>query len=193
MPEELTADAGYGSEENYEYLEQKQIDTYVKYNTFDKELSILKSKRKKKNEDFHRDKLYYNQEGDHYSCPMGQHMEKIGERKRRAKSGYLQTTSAYRAQNCQGCPLRGACFKGKDNRIVERNHVLERHKEKVRRNLLSEIGETKRRQRTADVAPVFAHIKSNRNFKEFTHKGMEKAELEFGLHALAHNLRKKSA
>ncbi|VAW27776.1 Transposase, IS4 family, partial [hydrothermal vent metagenome] len=47
--------------------------------------------------------------------------------------------------------------------------------------------------RTADVEPVFAHIKSNRNFKRFTHKGIEKAELEFGLHALAHNLRKKSA
>src|SRR5690554_5156715 len=36
LPEVLTADAGYGSEENYEYLESKGIETYVKYNTFDK-------------------------------------------------------------------------------------------------------------------------------------------------------------
>ncbi|WP_034690355.1 transposase, partial [Kaistella palustris] len=76
---------------------------------------------------------------------------------------------------------------------IERNQNLERHKDRVRENLLSEIGEIKRRQRTADVEPVFAHIKSNRNFKRFTHIGIEKAELEFGLHALAHNLRKKSA
>ena len=193
LPEQLTADAGYGSEENYEFLEQKDINTYVKYNTFDKEQDILKSKRKKKNEDFHRDKLYYNQEQDHYICPMGQPMKKIGERKRKTKSGYLQTHIAYQAQNCQGCPIRGACFKAKGNRIVERNHSLEKHKEKVRQNLLSEIGEIKRKQRTADVEPVFAHIKSNRNFKRFTHKGIEKAELEFGLHALAHNIRKKSA
>lgn len=165
----------------------------MKYNTFDKEQGILKSKRKKINEDFHRDNLFYNEELDQYTCPMGQVMEKIGERKRKTKSGYLQTSSAYSAQNCQGCPLRGTCFKAKGNRVVERNHALEKHKEKVRKNLLSEIGEIKRKQRTADIEPVFAHIKSNRNFKRFTHKGIDKAELEFGLHALAHNLRKKSA
>lgn len=124
---------------------------------------------------------------------MGLTMKKIGERKRKTKSGFLQTSSIYSAHNCQGCPLRGTCFKAKGNRIVERNHALERQKEKARRNLLSEIDELKRRLRTADLEPVFAHIKSNRNFKRCTHKGIEKAELEFGLQALAHNLRKKSA
>lgn len=193
LPEQLTADAGYGSEENYAFLEEKEIETYVKYTSFDKENDILKSKRKKKNEDFHRDKLYYNKEQDKYICPMGQSMHKIGEKSRKTKSGYLQKSSVYQAQNCKGCPLSTSCYKAKNNRIVERNHALERQKERARKNLLSEIGELKRKQRTADVEPVFAHIKSNRNFKRFTHKGIEKATLEFGLHALAHNLRKKSA
>lgn len=193
LPKRLTADAGYGSQENYEFLEQREIEAYVKYNTFDKEQGILRSKRKKRNEDFHKDRLYYDQEGDRYICPMGQPMKKMGERKRKARSGHLQTSSVYGAQNCQGCPLRGACFKAGGNRTIERNHALERHRERMRKNLLSEIGEAKRKQRTADVEPVFANIKSNRNFKRFTHKGIEKAELEFGLHALAHNLRKKSA
>lgn len=193
LPEQLTADAGYGSEENYQYLEQKQIEAFVKYNSFDKENGILNSKRKKKNEDFQRANLYYNQQQDLYICPMGQPMKKVGERKRKTITGYLQVNSLYRAQNCQSCPLRGTCFKAKGNRTIERNHILEIHKEKVRKNLLSEIGQIKRKQRTADVEPVFAHIKSNRNFKRFTHKGIDKAELEFGLHALAHNLRKKSA
>lgn len=192
LPVQLTADAGYGSEENYQYQEQKQIDAYVKYNFFDKEHGILKSKRKKKNEDFHRDNLYYNQEQDHYICPMGQLTKKKGERKRKISRGYLQTNSLYSAQNCQSCSLRAACFKAKGNRFVERNHTLERHKQRVRENLNSEIGQIKRKQRTADVEPVFVHIKSNGNFKPFTLKGIEKAELEFGLHALAHNLKKKS-
>ena len=193
LPEELTADAGYGSEENYDFLEQKNIDTFVKYNTFDKEQGILKSKRKKINEDFQRDNLYYNQEKDQYICPMGQPMSKIANKNRKTKNGFAQTSSLYQAQNCVGCPLRGTCHKSQGNRIIERNHNLERHKNRVRENLLSEIGERKRKQRTADVEPVFAHIKSNRNFKRFTHVGIAKAELEFGLHALAHNLRKKSA
>lgn len=193
LPKQLTADAGYGSEENYEFLENKKIKTYVKYNTFDKENGILKSKRKKLNEDFHRDTLYYNPEQNQYTCPMGQPMTAIGHRNKKNKSGFDQSTTLYQAQNCQGCPLRGTCHKSKDNRIVERNENLERHKNTVRENLLSELGEKKRRQRTADVEPVFAHIKSNRNFKRFTHRGIQKAELEFGLHALAHNIRKKSA
>lgn len=193
LPQQLTADAGYGSEENYNLLEEKNIETFVKYNTFDKEQGILKSKRKKINEDFHRDKLHYNEEKDQYICPMGQPMEKISTKRRKTKTGHVQTSSLYQVKNCNGCPLRGTCFKAKGNRIVERNHNLERHKEKIRENLLSEIGEIKRKQRTADVEPVFAHIKSNRNFKRFTHYGIEKCELEFGLHALAHNLRKKSA
>jgi len=37
MPKELTADAGYGSATNYEYLQKKGIDAYVKYARFDKE------------------------------------------------------------------------------------------------------------------------------------------------------------
>lgn len=58
---------------------------------------------------------------------------------------------------------------------------------------MSEIVEITRKRRTTNVEPAFALIKSNRNFKRFIHKGREKAELEFGLHALANHLRKKSA
>lgn len=191
-PEELTADAGYGSEENYEMLQQKGITSYVKYNTFDKELGSAKSKKKKKT-DFSKDQLYYNSEEDYYTCPMGQQMDKVGETKRRTKSGYQQQVSKYQAKNCEGCHMRSSCFKGKGNRIVERNHQLEDYKKTARERLLSEIGTRKRMQRTADVEPVFAHIKSNRNFKRFTLKGIEKAEIEFGLHALAHNIKKKRA
>ena len=191
LPETLTADAGYGSQENYELLESKEIKGYVKFNTFDKEQNA--AGKKKAASPFHRDQLYYNEQGDYYVCPMGQKMERLCNSNRTTKSGYHQTSSKYQARNCSGCPLRGACFQGKNNRIVERNHALERYKQQARENLLSEIGEIKRKKRTADVEPVFAHIKHNRNFKRFTHRGLEKVELEFGLHALAHNIRKKSA
>lgn len=192
-PEIITADAGYGSQENYDYLEENDIKTYVKYNTFDKENGLTKNKKRKKNTDFQRDKLHYNEEEDYYVCPMGQKMEKVSTKKTKTRSGYQQESSIYGAKNCQGCPLRGVCFKGKNNRQVERNHELERHKHKIRENLLSDLGEYHRKKRTADVEPVFGHIKHNRDFKRFYHRGNEKVELEFGLHALAHNLRKKSA
>ena len=192
LPESVTADAGYGSQENYELLSNKGIQAYVKFNTFDQEQNKT-SKKNKATSTFHRDQLHYNKEEDYYVCPMGQRMNKISEGSKTTKSGYRQTYSKYKAKNCQGCPIRGVCFKGKNERIVERNHTLEHYKQKARQDLLSDIGQAKLKKRTADVEPVFAHVKHNRNFKRFTHRGLDKAELEFGLHALAHNLRKKSA
>lgn len=191
LPEELTADAGYGSEENYKLLEEKQIEAYVKFNTFDLEQG--NSNKKKKYDPFERDSLYYNEQEDYYVCPIGQHMEKSNQRKKKTKSGYEQVYYQYTAKNCQGCSLRCICFKGKNNRTIERNHQLERYKQKARENLLSEKGQIRRRKRTADVEPTFAQLKHNRNFKRFTLKGLEKVEMEFGLHALAHNLKKKCA
>ena len=193
LPEIVTADAGYGSEENYEHLEKKGITAYIKYNTFDKEEQTYKSKKRKVKEDFHRDNLHYNEEQDYYVCPIGQRMNKVYESERTTKSGYKQLNSIYRAKNCNGCPLRSNCHKAKGERTIQRNHALERHKKLIRERLTTTEGEKKRRQRTADVEPVFAHIKYNRNFKRFTLRGIEKADLEFGLHALAHNLKKKVA
>lgn len=190
-PQELTTDAGYGSEENYELLEEKGITGYVKYNTFDREQGNVRGRKSKS--PFERDALYYNEEDDFYVCPMGQRMEKSGEKHTQTKSGYPQVYHLYTAKRCRGCPIRGLCFKGKDNRTVERNHNLERHKQGARERLTSEIGQIRRKQRTADVEPTFAQLKHNRNFKRFTLKGLAKVEVEFGLHALAHNLKKLTA
>ncbi|WP_157956032.1 transposase [Flavobacterium kingsejongi] len=46
---------------------------------------------------------------------------------------------------------------------------------------------------TSLVEPVFAQLKHNNGFRRFSLKGLQKVELEFGLMALGHNLRKKIA
>lgn len=188
--ENITADAGYGSEENYDYLEKEELIAYVKYNTFEKEQD---KNYQKKHKTFSKENLYYNQEEDYYVCPMGQKMHKTHESTKTTQAGYIQQLSHYQAQNCEGCPLRGVCFKAQGNRSIERNHNLERHKEKIRELLTSQTGIQKRKQRSADVEPVFAQMKHNNNFRRFSLKGIQKTELEFGLMALAHNLRKKIA
>ena len=188
--ETITADAGYGSEENYDALEDKGITAYIKYNTFEKEQD---KNYQKKHKTFSKENLYYNQEEDYYVCPIGQKMHKTHQSQKNTEAGYEQNLSHYQAQNCQGCPLRSQCFKAKGNRSIERNHNLERHKQKTRELLLSEIGIQKRKQRSADVEPVFAQLKHNNGFRRFTLKGIKKVDLEFGLMAIAHNLRKKIA
>jgi transposase len=125
-----------------------------------------------------------------YYCPMGQRMELIKEAKRTTANGYQQNKKFYQAQNCQGCPMRGACHKQKVNRIIEVNPQLVRYKQMVREKLNSEVGLQYRSQRPVDVEAVFGNVKFNHGFKRFLLRGMEKVEIEAGLISLAQNLRK---
>lgn len=83
-PKVLTADAGYGSEENYELLERKEIKAYVKYKMFDKE----QDKNYNSKRPFSVSNLNYNEQQDTYICPMGQPMEYTGNTKRITASGF---------------------------------------------------------------------------------------------------------
>ena len=188
-PETLTADAGYGSEENYQALEDSGIEGFVKYNYFHKE----QREAKKEPNPFVPENLHYNPEEDCYYCPMGQPLKNIGHYQRQTKTGFTQTSHRYQAKNCQGCPLRGMCHKAQGNRIIERNHNLIRHKQKAKALLLSEEGVAKRKQRCWDVEAVFGNIKQNMNFQRFMLRGLDKINVEMGLVALAHNLKKLSA
>ena len=188
-PELIVADAGYGSEENYQYLMDNHIENYVKYNWFDKDQCSTKHKK----HPFTTDTLYYNKEKDYYVCPMGQHMQHISTHQTKTKTGFTQTTHRYQAANCNGCPLRSICHKAKGNRVIEVNHALNRYKQHVKENLNSEQGIYHRKKRPCDVEPVFASIKNNHYFKRFMLRSKPKTEIEAGLLALAHNLRKKAA
>lgn len=187
LPESICADAGYGSEENYDYLEESNINNYVKYNYFHKEQS-----KKWKEDPFKSQNLFYNEEQDKLYCPIGQPMDRIEDRKSKTSSSYTQTYARYQARNCQWCPLRSSCHKAKGNRIVEINHNLRRHKQMVRENLTSQQGLQHRSKRPWDVEATFAAIKHNKGFRRFMMKGLDKVEIEAGLLALAHNLAKKA-
>ncbi|MGQ8339001.1 transposase, partial [Sunxiuqinia sp. A32] len=187
-PEVATADSGYGSQENYEFMEENGIDAFVKFNYFHKEQT-----KKFKSNIFHKDNLYYNPEKDCFYCPMGQEMTKSGTTTRETTTGFKQHLTYYKAQNCKGCPLRPSCHKAKGDRVIELNHNLERHKQKAREKLLSEEGVKRRKQRPADVEATFGNIKNNKGFRRLMLRGKQKVEIETGLIALAHNLAKIGA
>ena len=187
-PSIIVADAGYGSHENYHIADQNQIEAYIKYNVFDKE---RKRTRIDKNP-FSAKKLFFNKEENYLVCPMGQHMEFIGKRTQVTATGFKQTVDRYQAKNCKGCPLRVSCHKSKQNRIIEVNAELERYKSKARELLSSEKGIKKRKQRCHDVEAVFGNIKRNHGFRRFMLRGKEKVAIEWGLLAIAQNIRKKA-
>lgn len=188
-PKSLTADAGYGSEENYTLLEEKKVTAFVKYNLFDKRQGRAFNKKNP----FSADKLYYNPKQDHYICPMGQKMVYIGDRARKTTTGFEQTLRLYKAQNCRSCPLNGACHKSQNDRIIQINVNLERQKQQADELLTSEEGIARRKKRCFDVEPVFGNIKNNHGFRRFMLRGRQKVEIEWGLIAMAQNIRKKAA
>ena len=188
FPAKNVADAGYGSEENYEFMEKNHIAAFVKYNYFHKEQS-----KSFKNNAFHAQNLYYNKAEDYYVCPMGQHMEKTGNATRKSESGYESHLSVYQAKNCTGCPLRCLCHRAKGNRKIEVNHNLNRHKEIARQRLTSEEGLMHRSRRSIEPESVFGQSKSNKGYNRFRHFDEDKPEkvmMDFAIFAIAFNVLK---
>lgn len=185
LPRILCADAGYGSEENYELMEKNHIEAFVKYNYFHKE-----QQRSFKNDAFRQENLYYNPQEDYYICPMGQRMRYIGEKKTLNERGCQSTLKQYQAANCQGCPLKGQCTKAKGNRIIEVNYTLMEYKRKARERLLSEEGIKHRKKRPVEPEAVFGQMKFNMGYKRFRHKGFDKVQMDFALFAMAFDLKK---
>jgi transposase len=185
LPRRICADAGYGSEENYELLEVNRIQAFVKYNYFHKE-----QHRPFRNDIFRIENLYYNPGEDYYVCPMGQHMSLIVIKTSVNEHGYRSTLRRYQAVNCQGCPLRSGCTKAKGNRIVEANPHLIEYKRKARELLLSEEGIRHRKKRPIEPEAVFGQMKFNMGYKRFRHRKFAKVQMDFGIFVRAFNLKK---
>ena len=183
--EEIVADSGYGSEENYEYMFSNGMTPYVKYNMFH-----VEQRRGYRNNPFRVSNLFYNPDDDFYVCPMGQKLNFIRQEKRYTASGYQQTVSVYRASRCEGCPLRGQCHKSKRDRQIEVNHTLDNYKTRARELLTSEQGIKHRSNRPIEPEAVFGQIKECGRFRRLRLKGLTGAKIDFGLKALAHNLKK---
>ena len=185
LPQTEVADSGYGSEENYRFMEENGIEAYVKYNMFHKEQRMHYAP-----DPFNQDSFHYNAEHDYYVCPMGQHMERIGTGIDHTASGYKTESARYRAKNCEGCPLRGSCSKAKGNRVIEVNHRLKEYKRKATMRLTSKEGIRHRGRRCIEPEAVFGQMKADYGYKRFRHFGKDKVEMDFAFFAIAFNLKK---
>ena len=186
FPKRVVADSGYGSEENYRFMDEAGIEGFVKYNRFH-----LEHRPRYKPDTFHPDSLYYNEEGDYYICPMGQRMSRTGTLQTRTEGGYISQSACYRAIRCKGCPLRCLCYKAKANqRTIRVNHRLNSYKRKACELLTSEEGIKERGRRCIEPEAVFGQMKSNMAYHRFRHMGKDKVVMDFTFFAIAFNIKK---
>ena len=182
---DVTADAGYESEENYSYFEGIPTECYIKPQNYERS----KTKKYKSNMAL-RENMVYNEELDEYTCQAGRKLRAKYTGIQEMKSGYEREVTYYECDSCEDCPFKKKCTRAKQNRklqvskkfIVQRAASLER--------ITSEKGVLLRMNRSIQSEGAFGVIKQDYNFRQFLLRGNKKVTTEILLVAMAYNVNK---
>jgi hypothetical protein len=190
LPKNIIADAGYGSEENYAYLEDHQLGNYVKYNTFHREQIKHRKPELIRQKMFRSESFPYDEQHDEFICPAMQPLTYRYTRSYKSENGYQSERRVYECDHCPSCPLKPECTRAKGNRRLYMSLRLRQFRAQARSNLLSDHGKSLRCERVTEVETVFGQIKHNQRFRRFMLRGLQKTKTEWGLLCLAHNIKK---
>lgn len=184
--EEVVADAGYSSEENYTYLEENGQKAYIKPSDYE-----VKKTAKFRKDPFKTENLPYDEETDSFTCPNGRKLSCIGEKKSKSANGFETVRKQYACESCSGCPYRSKCYKGKSEvRRIEMSHTYARQVREATERLTSDYGIKLRMNRSIQVEGAFGVLKQDFGFRRFLVRGKEKTETQFFLLAIAYNIQK---
>jgi hypothetical protein len=127
----------------------------------------------------------YHQDSDSYTCPQGNTLTNNGSWYRARNYRFQQ----YKTRACKKCPVRSLCTAAKHNgKIIQRSEFTAHIEGNARR--VAQNPETYKK-RQALVEHPFGTIKRQWGFDHIlTKRGMKAASADFGLIALAYNLRR---
>lgn len=184
--ENIIADAGYASEENYTYLEENEQKAYIKPADYE-----IRKTRKYKNNIYRKENLRYNEIEDYFTCPNGKKLNHAYESKSKTQNGYEVIKSYYICESCDGCGYREKCYKGKyDNRKISFSKTMARQKAEATERIITDEGILLRMNRSIQVEGAFGVIKQDFEFRRFLTRGKAKTETQFFLLAFAFNIQK---
>jgi transposase len=190
LPRQIVADAAYGSEENYAYLEQHGAENFLKYNTFYQDTHHYRNPEVLRSHQFRSTHFRYDPETDTFLCPADQRLHFQYASRYTTDNGYVTDRRNYECFECTQCPIKGQCTRARGNRKIRISFRLLDYRQQARANLTSEQGIRLRAARSTEVETVFGHIKHNMGFRRFHLRGLENVKTEWGLVSIAHNLRK---
>jgi transposase len=193
LPRNVITDAGYGSEENFAYLEKHALGNYLKYNTFYQDTHHFRKPELQRKRQFRAENFTYDPDQDEFICPDHKRLTFQYASRYTTDNGYLTNRRLYECHACDQCPLKGECTRAKGNRKIRISFRLLEYHRQARANLTSEAGQRLRARRSTEVEPVFGIIKQNMGFRRFHLRGFEKVKTEWGLVSIAHNMKKLAA
>ena len=156
----IVADAGYESEENYVGLEKRGQNAYIKPQNYEKSKKRSFGKNR-----YLRENMPYDEQNDCYQCPNGEKLTFRGNAKRKSKSGYEQTVSVYEADDCSHCPFKEDCTRAKGVRKLSVSKTFEQLRAASRERITSEMGILLRINRSIQSEGTFGVLKEDWKFR----------------------------
>jgi len=183
-PQYPTADAGYGSYNNYIYCQEHGIEKYMKFPMYEKE-----TKDKEYRDDPFRAVNFKIDEEGTLRCPNGKAFH-FAYRKAVRGNQYGRQEEVYICEDCSGCPYAKQCKKTDRERTIRLNAELTAMHEEVLENLDSIQGALLRMNRSIQAEGTFGIMKYDRWYKRIVRRGIESVRLEIFLVSIGHNLYK---
>lgn len=168
----LLADTGYSSGENYAFLEEQGIESYIPpHGTY-----------KGGPEGF----THY-KDGDYWLCTQGEKVtfrKVFFENKGNRKKLYLTKPS-----QCKGCPIKSACIGKSPEKRITITAYNEEYKRAIAR-VNSKRGRAFKVKRSSTVEPVFGTLTEFMAMRKVNTRGISNANKGMLMAAMAYNLKK---
>lgn len=184
--EQVVADAGYESTENYLYLKENGQKSFIKPMNYE----IGKTRTYKANP-YRVENMAYDIETDGYLCPNGDILRYAYSKTEHTAAGYEIESKYYRNECCAGCPHLGKCHKSERGfREIKVTPEFVKNRMESLENITCEEGILLRMNRSIQVEGAFGVLKQDYNFRRFLTRGKKQVETQFFLLAFAFNVEK---
>ncbi len=189
----ITADAGYESEENYVFLEANGQLSYIKPANYE-----ISKTRKYRNDIGKTENMEYDAESDVYICRNAKRLTTDYVRHSKSKTGYVSEKTVYKCEDCSGCPYKAECIKGNNCKtpLEERTKTLHvsktflKYRQEDLERILSGEGIVYRMNRSIQAEGSFGDIKQDMQFRRYVSRGTSNVLAESILLAMARNINK---
>ena len=189
----ITADAGYESEENYLFLESNGQLSYIKPANYE-----ISKTRKYKKDIGKIENMEYDPATDSYTCKNGKRLAADHVRHSKSKTGYVSEKTIYKCEDCSGCPYKKECIKGSNCKtpLEERTKQLQvaktflKYREADLKRIRSDEGILFRTNRSIQAEGSFGDLKQDMRFRRYLSKGTANVAAESILLAMAGNINK---
>ena len=183
--QDLTADAGYESEENYTYFEGIPTECFIKPQNYERS----KTKKFKSNMAL-RENMLYDPTLDEYTCQFGRKIQVKYVGMQKTKSGYEREVTYYECEDCTDCPHKKKCTRAKGNRKLQVSKKFIAQRAASLERITTDEGKILRMNRSIQSEGAFGVIKEDYGFRQFLLRGNTKVTTETALIAMAYNINK---